>query len=48
MPQVGGQPDPYEAYGGLANYQMLWAQYYQTVAAQGQAGPGLQGPPGPT
>ncbi|MCJ1397790.1 hypothetical protein MMC11_000986 [Xylographa trunciseda] len=48
MPQVGAQSDPYEAYGGLANYQMLWAQYYQTVAAQGQAGPGSQGPPGPT
>ena len=44
MPQ-SDQPDPYAPYGGLENYQALWAQYYQTMAAQGHAG---QGPPGPT
>ncbi|MCJ1472043.1 hypothetical protein MMC13_000688 [Lambiella insularis] len=43
MPAGNGQPDPYEAYGGYANYSLLWAQYYQNVAAQGGQ-PG-QGPP---
>ena len=42
-----GQPDPYAAYGGEANYQALWAHYYQSLAAQGRPLPG-QGPPGPT
>ena len=43
----GAQADPYATYGGQANYQALWAQYYQSMAAQGQQLPG-QGPPGPT